>query len=325
MKLPRRKFLHLAAGAAALPTLSRIAGAQTYPTRLVRIVVGFSPGGPIDISARIIAQWLSERLGQQFIVDNRPGAGGTVGTETVVRATPDGYTLLMANGSDAVNATLFEKLNFVFIRDIAPVASVNRIPHVLEVYPSFSVQTVPALIAYAKANPGKVSFATPPIGTGPYMAAALFKMMAGVDMVIVPYRGAGPMITDVLGGHVPVAFDGMSSSIGHIKAGQLRALAVTTATRMETLPDVPTVGEFVPGYEEVSWCGIAAPNNTPAEIVDKLNTEINAGLADSRIKAQLADLGVVVLAGSPADFGRLIADETEKWAKVIRAANIKPE
>ncbi len=268
---------------------------------------------------------MSERLGQQFIVDNRPGGGGTLATESVVRATPDGYTLLMANGSDAVNATLFANLHYVFTRDIAPVASVNRIPHVLDVHPSFPARTVPDLIAYAKANPGKVSVATPPVGTGPYMAAALFKLMTGVNMVIVPYRGAGPMVTDVLGGQVPVAFDGMSSSIGHIKAGQLRALAVTTTTRLEALPDIPTVAEFVPGYEEVSWCGIAAPGHTPVEIVNKLNAEINAGLADPRIRAQLDELGVIVLAGSPADFGKLIADETEKWAKVIRAANIKPE
>jgi tripartite-type tricarboxylate transporter receptor subunit TctC len=325
MKLPRRRFLHLAAAAAALPAVTRIAGAQAYPARPVRLIVGFSPGGPVDIAARLIAQWLSERLGQQFIVDNRPGAGGTVATEAVVRAAPDGYTLLMANGSDAVNATLFDKLPYVFLRDMAAVAGVTRTPHVLEVHPSFSAQTVPALIAYAKANPGKVSVATPPVGTGPYMAAALLKLMAGVDIVTVTYRGAGPMVTDVLGGHVPVAFDGISSSLGHIKAGRLRALAVTTATRMEALPDIPAVAEFLPGYEEVSWTGIAAPINTPAEIVTKLNAEINAGLADPNIQARLADLGVVVLAGSPADFGKLITDETEKWAKVIRAANIKPE
>jgi tripartite-type tricarboxylate transporter receptor subunit TctC len=325
MKLARRRFLHLTAGAAAVPAVSRIAAAESYPSRPVRVAVGFPPGGPIDISARIIAQWLSERLGQQFIVDNRPGASGNIADEAVVRSPADGHTLLMANGADAVNASLFEKLNFVFVRDIAAVAGVNRIPHVLEVHPSFEAKTVADLIATAKASPGKITIATPGIGTGPYMGAELLKMMAGIDMVNVPYRGAGPMLVDVLGGQIKVAFDGMSSSIGHIKAGELRPLAVTTTTRLEALPDVPTVAEFVPGYEEVSWCGLTAPAAIPAEIVNKLNAEVNAGLADPGIKAKFAELGVIKLGGTPAEFGKLIAEETEKWAKVVKFAGIKPQ
>jgi tripartite-type tricarboxylate transporter receptor subunit TctC len=325
MKLPRRKFLHLAAGAAALPAISRIARAQSYPSRPVRIIVGFPPGGPIDISARIIGQWLSERLGQPFFVDNRPGAGSNIGTEAVVRAPADGHTLLLAAAANAVNATLFDKLNYDFIRDIAPVAIINRIPLVLEMHPSFPAKTLPELIAYAKANPGKVNVATPPIGTAPYMAAELFKMMGGVDIVHVPYRGSGPMLTDLIGGQVPVAFDGMSSSLEHIRVGKLRALAVATAARLEALPGIPTVGDFVPGYEASGWCGIVAPGNTPIDIIDKLHKEINAGLADPQIKARLADAGVAVLAGSSAEFGKLIADETEKWGKVVKFAGIKPE
>jgi len=325
MKLPRRHFLRLATGAAALPALSKIAAAETYPSRPVRVIVGFPPGGPIDISARIISQWLSERLGQQFIVDNRPGASGNIADEGVVRSPADGYTLLMANGADAVNASLFEKLNFVFVRDIAPVAGVNRIPHVLEVHPSFEAKTVADLIAYAKANPGKLNVATPGMGTGPYMGAELLKMTAGIDIVNVPYRGSGPMLIDVLGGQIKVAFDGMTSSIGHIKSGALRALAVTTATRLQALPDVPTVAEIVPGYEEVSWCGLTAPAATPAEIIAKLNAEVNAGLADPAIKARFAELGVILLSGSPAEFGKLIVSETDKWAKVVKFAGIKPQ
>jgi tripartite-type tricarboxylate transporter receptor subunit TctC len=325
LNLPRRRFLQLAAGAATLPAAPRIAMAQDYPVRPVRIVVGFPPGGPIDISARITAQWLSERLGQQFIVDNHPGAGGTLGAESVIRAAPDGYTLLMANGADAVNASLIEKLGYVFVRDAVAVASVNRIPHVVEINPAFPVQTVPALIAYAKANPGKVSVATPGVGTGPYMAAELLKMMAGIDMVNVPYRGAGPMLVDVLGGQVQVAFDGITSSISHIRSGELKALGVTSAKRLDALPDVPSVGEFVPGYEEVSWCGLVAPLNTPPAIVAQLNGAVNAGLADPKIKSRFADLGVVVLPGSPANFQKLIGEETEKWAKVIKFAGIKAQ
>jgi tripartite-type tricarboxylate transporter receptor subunit TctC len=323
MELPRRRFLHLAVGAAALPAVPRPARADSYPSRPVRIVLGFPPGGPIDISARIIAQWLSDRLGQQFIVDNRAGAGGTIGTESVIRSPPDGYTLLMANGGDAVNASLFEKLNFVFVRDVTPVASVNRIPHVLEVHPAFPVQTIPDLIAYAKANPGKLNIGTPGLGTGPYMATELFKMMTAVDIVNVPYRGTGPMIVDALGGQIQVAFDGISSSIGHIRSGQLRAVAVTTGSRIPALPDIPTIGEFVPDYQEVSFCGLCAPVNTPAEIVGKLNAEVNAALADPTTNARFTDLGVIPTGGSPAAFGELIVGETEKWARVIKFAGIK--
>jgi tripartite-type tricarboxylate transporter receptor subunit TctC len=323
MSLPRRRFLQLAAGATlAAP---RLAVADDYPSRPVRIVVGFPPGGPIDISARIIAQWLSERLAQSFIVDNHPGAGGTLGTESVLRAQPDGYTLLMANGADAVNATLVEKLNYVFVRDAIAVASVNRIPHVMEINPAFTLRTVPDVIAYAKANPGKLSVAAPGVGTGPYMAAELLKMSAGIDVVTVPYRGASPMLTDVLGGQMQVAFDGITSSIAHIRAGALKALGVTSAARLAALPDVPSIGEFVPGYEEVSWCGLVAPAATPIAIVERLNSAVNAGLADGKVKTRLVDLGVVVLSGSPAEFQKLIGEETEKWAKVIKFAGIKAQ
>jgi tripartite-type tricarboxylate transporter receptor subunit TctC len=325
MKLPRRKFLHLAAGAAALPAVSRVAWAQVYPSRPVRIIVGFPAGGQIDIIARLIGQWLSDRLGQQFFIDNRPGAASNIAAEAVVRAPADGHTLFLASGTNAVNATLFEKLNFDFIRDTAAIASINRIPIVLEVHPSFPAKTVPELIAYGKANPGKIDMATPTTGTAPYMAAELFKMMSGVDLVHVPYRGEGQMLTDLLGGQVQVAFGGISPSIEHIRAGKLRALAVATAARLEALPDIPAVGEFVPGYEASGWCGLVAPKNTPVAIIHKLNHEINAGLADPKIKARFGDLVVAVFPGSPVDFGQHFAAETEKWAKVIRAANIKPE
>ena len=325
MKFPRRNFLCLAAGGAALPALSRIARAQAYPSHPVRIVVGVPAGGPIDISARLIGQWLSERLGQQFIVDNRPGAGGNVGTETVARAPADGHTLLMAFASSAINATLFDKLNYDFIRDIAPVASINRIPLVLETNPSFPARTVAELIAYAKANPNKVNLAHPGNGTAPHVAGELFKMMAGLNIVVVPYRGSGPMLTDLLGGQVQVTFDGLSSSIEHIRSGKLRALAVATATRLEALPHIPTVADSLPGFEASGWCGIGAPRNTPTEIVEKLNKEINVGLADPKIQARLADLGTTPFIGSPGAFGRFIADETEKWAKVIKFAGIKSE
>ena len=277
-----------------------------------------------DIVARLIGQWLSERLGQPFIIENRPGAGSNIATEAVVRAPPDGYTLLLVGPPNAINATLYDKLNFNFIRDIAPVASIVRVPNVMVVNPSVPAKTVPEFIAYAKANPGKINMASAGIGSSAHVAGELFKMMTGVDMVHVPYRGAAPALTDLLGGQVQVCSPRMPASIEYIKAGKLRALAVTTATRSEALPDVPTVGEFVPGYEASSWYGVGAPKNTPAEIVDKLNKEINAALADPKIKARLADLGGTALAGSPADFGKLIADETEKWGKVIRAANIKP-
>jgi tripartite-type tricarboxylate transporter receptor subunit TctC len=325
MKLPRRNFLHLAACAAALPAVSRVARAQVYPSRPVRLVVGFPPGGPTDIAARPMGQWLSERLGQQFVIENRPGAGSNIGTEAVVRAPPDGYTLLLAYSSNAINATLYDRLNFNFIRDIAPVASISRETTVMVVNPSFPAKTVPEFVAYAKANSGKINFASGGNGTPPHVVGELFKMMAGVNLIHVPYRGGAPAVTDLLGGQVQVMFASPSISIEHVRAGKLRALAVTTATRSGALPDVPTVGDFLSGFEASVWLGIGAPKNTPAEIIDKLNKEINAGLAEPKIRARFADLGSTVLPGSPSDFGKLIADETEKWGKVIRAANIKAE
>jgi tripartite-type tricarboxylate transporter receptor subunit TctC len=325
MKLPRRQFLHLAMGAAALPAAPRFAWAQTYPSRPVHWIVGFAPGGGNDIVARLMGQWLSERLGQQFVIENRPGAGTNVATEAVVNASPDGYTLLLAGAPNAINATLYEKLNFNFIRDIAPVASISRDPNVMVVNPSFPAKTVPEFIGYAKANPGKINFASPGIGTGSHMSGELFKMMTGVNMVHVPYRGTAPVITDLLGGQVQVSFVSMPGSIGHIRAGKLRPLAVTSATRSTELPDIPTVAEFVPGYEASLFYGVGAPKNTPAEIIDKLNKEINAGLADPKMKARLVDLGGTVLTGSPADFAKLIVDETEKWGKVIKFAGIKAD
>jgi len=325
MKLPRRKFLHLAAGAVAVPAVSRIARAQAYPTRPVRLIAPFAPGGGSDMTARLIGQWLSERLGQQFVIDNRPGAASNIATEAVVRASADGYTLLIVGSWNTINATLYDKLSFNFIRDIAPVASVIRDPYVMVVNPSVPAKSVPEFIAYAKDNPRKLNMASPGTGTGPHIGGELFKMMAGVDMVHVPYRGGGPVVTDLLGGQVQVSFASMPSSIQYIRAGKLRALAVTTATRSEALPDVPTVGEFVPGYEASTWYGVGAPKATPAEIIDKLNKEINAGLADPNIKARIADVGGTVLALSPADFGKFIAEETEKWGKVIRALNIKAD
>jgi tripartite-type tricarboxylate transporter receptor subunit TctC len=325
MKLPRRNLLRLAAGAAALPAVSRIARAQAYPTRPVRIIVGAPPGGAFDILARLIGQWLSERFRQPFIVENRPGAGTNIGTEAVVKAAPDGYTLLFFDVSPAINTNLYDNLNFVFLRDIAPIASIVRSPLIMVVHPAIPAKTVPEFIAYAKANPGKINMASTGNGATPHVTGELFKMMAGVDMVHVPYRGAAPAITDLLSGQVQVLFISPLVSIEHIKTGRLRALAVTTATRSDALPDVPTMGEFVPGHEASIWFGVGAPKATPAEIVDKLNKEINAGLADPKIKARLADLGGTPLVGSPADFGKFIAEETEKWAKVIRAANIKAE
>ena len=325
MKLPRRRFLHLAAGAAALPAVSRVARAQAYPTRPVRWIVPAPPGGPLDLVTRLLGQWFSERLGQPFIIENRPGGGTNIGTETVARAPADGYTLLSVVTAAAINATLYDKLSFNFIRDIAPVASVIRVPLVMVVNPSLPARTVPEFIAYAKANPATINFASPGTGTAPHVGGELFKMMTGVNMLHVPYRGDAPAFTDLLGGQVQVYFPTTISSIEHIKTGRLRGLAVTTATRAEALPDLPTVGDFVPGYDASNWYGVGAPKNTPAEIVDKLNRGINAALADPQMKARLADLGGSVLPGSPADFGKLIADETEKWAKVIRAANIKAE
>jgi tripartite-type tricarboxylate transporter receptor subunit TctC len=326
MKLPhRRQFLHLAAGAAALPAVSRIALAQAYPTRPVRIVVGFAAGGPVDIIARLISQWLSGRLGQQFMVENRPGAGSNIGTEAVVRAPADGYTLLLITSTNAINTTLYAKLNFNFVRDIEPIASLLRTTHVMAVHPSVPAKTVPEFIDYAKANRGKINMASGGIGSAPHIYGELFKTMTGVDLVQVHYRGAGPALVDLLAGQVQVIFVNSAASIEYIRAGRLRALAVTTATRSEALPDVPTVSEFVPGYEASGWNGIGSPKSTPTEVIDKLNREINTALADAKIKAQLADLGSTVLAGSPADFGKLIADETEKWGNVIRTLNIKAD
>jgi len=325
MKLPRRKFLHLAAGAAALPAVSRVAWAQTYPTRPVRLIVPVAPAGASDITARLIGQWLSERLGQPFIIENRPGAGNSIGTEAVVRAPADGYTLLLVGGFNAVNATFYDKLNYNFIRDIAPVASIVRTPFVMVVNPSVPAKSVPEFIAYAKANPGRITFGSAGIGGSNHLAGELFKFMAGVNMVHVPYRGIAPALNDLLGGQVQVTFASMPSSIEYISAGRLRALAVTTVSRAEALQDIPTVGEFVPGYEASAWFGIGAPKATPAEIIEKLNKEVNAALADPRMKARIVDLGGDVLALSPADFGKLIADETEKWGKAIRALNIKAD
>jgi tripartite-type tricarboxylate transporter receptor subunit TctC len=326
MNLPRRLFLQLATGA-ALPILSRIARAQaSYPQRPVRLIVPFASGGASDILARLMGQWLTERLGQPFVVEMRPGAGGNVGTEAVVSAPADGYTLLMVNAApSAINATLYDKLSFNFLRDIAPVGGMVRTPLILQVTPSFPPRTVPELIAYAKANPGKVNMASAGNGTPPHVAGELFKMMTGLDIVHVPYRGGGPALVDLLGGQVQMFFGVLASSIEYIRAGKLRPLAVTTAMRAEALPDVPALGEFLPGYEASDWYGICAPKGTPAEIVGRLNTEINAGLADPKMKARLADLGAIMLAGSPAEFGKLIADETDKWGKVVRAAHMKPE
>jgi tripartite-type tricarboxylate transporter receptor subunit TctC len=325
MKLPRRIFLHLAAGAAVLPAVSSIATAQAYPTRPVRIIVGFPAGGGVDIIARLMGEWLSARLGQAFVIETRPGAATNIATEAVVRAPPDGYTLLLVNAANATNATLYEKLNFNFIRDIAPVAGITRVPLVMVANLSVPSRTVPEFIAYAKANPGKINLASGSIGGPSHVAGELFKMMTGTDMLLVPYRGMAPAVTDLLGGQVQVLFNSLPASIGYINADRLRALAVTTATRAELLPDIPTISEFFPGYEASQWYGLGVPKNTPAEIVDKLNKEVNAALADPKMKARLADLGGVALLGSPAEFGKLIAEETEKWAKVVKFAGIKAD
>jgi len=325
MKLPRRNFLQLAAGASALLSVSRIARAQSYPTRPVRIVVGFAPGGSADIVARLLGQWLSERLDQPFLIENRPGAASNMAAAAVAKAPPDGYTLFFASVANAINATLYEKHNFDFLADIAPVVGVLRNPYVMEVNPSLSAKTVPEFVAYARANLTQVNMASGGIGTGPHMAGELFNMMTGVKITHVTYRGTGPALADLLGGRLQVMFDNLTSSVEHIRAGRLRALAVTTTARSQALPDTPTVSEFLPGYEASSWVGICAPRRTPSEVIERLNKEINEGLASPTLKARLADLGGTLLGGSPARFGKLIADETEKWGKVTRAANIKAE
>jgi tripartite-type tricarboxylate transporter receptor subunit TctC len=319
MKLPhRRRFLHLAAGAATLPTFPRIAFAQTYPTRPVRIIVPFPAGGTADILARLTGQWLLERLGQQFIIENRPGAGANIGTEVAVRAPPDGYTLLILGPANAINATLYEKLNFNFIRDIAPVAGIVRTPLVMVVNPSFPTKTVPEFIAYAKANPGKINMASSGNGASPHVTGELFKMMTGINMLHVPYRGEAPALTDLIGGQVQVYFGLLPATIEYFKSGTLRPVAVTTTVRSELLPEVPTISEFVPGFEASYWAGVGAPRNTPVEIIQMLNQEINGGLADPKLRARFAELGGAMLSGSPADLGKLIADDTEKWAKAVK-------
>jgi len=325
MKVARRRFLHLAAGAAALSATSHIASAQIYPTRPVRLIVGYAPGGATDITARLMGQWLTVRLGQPFVVENRPGASGNIGTEAVVNAPPDGYTLLLVNAGNAINATFYEKLNFIFLRDITPIASVVRVPLVMQVNPSLPVNTVPDFIAYAKANPGKLNMASAGKGTPQHVAGDLFKMMAAIDMTHVPYRGSAPALTDLLGGQVQVAFDTTLASIEYIRTGKLRPLAVTTTTRLAALPDIPVIGDFLPGYEASGWYGVGVPKNTPTETVDKLNKEINAALDDPKIRARLADLGAVPMPMTSAEFGTFIANETEKWSKVVKFSGAKPD
>jgi len=325
MLLLRRQFLHIAAGAIALPAVARVSWAETYPSQPVRVIVGFAAGGPNDILARLVGQWLAKRLGQPFVIENRPGAGSNIATEAVVRASPDGYTLLLVGSPNAINATLYDRLNFDFIRDVAPVASFMRGALVLVLHPSVPARTLPEFIAYAKANPGKLSYGSGGVGGITHITAELFKMMAGVDMVHVPYRGVAPALTDLLGGRVQALFANPAQSIPYTGAGKLRALPITTASRLEALPDIPAVSEFVPGYEASSIFGFGAPKDTPAETIDKLNSEINAVLADPEIKARIAALDGTVLVGSPADFGKLIAEETEKWGRVIHAAKIKTE
>jgi tripartite-type tricarboxylate transporter receptor subunit TctC len=325
MKLPRRQLLHLAAGAAALPVVSRIARAQAYPTRPVRLIIGYPPGGASDITARLMGQWLSERLGQPFIIESRPGGGTNIATEAVVHAPPDGYTLLLVAPANAINATLYKKLNFNFIHDIAPVAGLIRFANVMQVNPSVPAKTVPEFIAYAKANPGKLNMASAGNGSTPHVSGELFKMMTGVNMVHVPYRGAALALTDLIGGQVQVMFENPLSSIEFIRTGKLRPLAVTTATRSEVLPDLPTVSDFVPGYEASGWFGVGVPKGTPDEIIDKLNKEINAILADPKAKARFANLGASLMPGSPADFGKFVADETDKWAKVVKFSGARPD
>jgi tripartite-type tricarboxylate transporter receptor subunit TctC len=323
MKLPRRTFLHLAAAAAALPVASGIVLAQTYPTRPVRLIVPFGPAGATDITARLMGQWLSERLGQQFVIENRSGAGGNVGTEAVVRAAPDGYTLGLFGTPSAINATLYDKLNFNFVRDIAPIAPIVRFPYIMVVNPSFPPKTLPEFIAYAKANPGKINMASPGIGSVPHVIGELFKVMTGINMVHVPYRSAAAVMADLLSGQVQLYFGTTASSLEYVRAGKLRALAVTIERRLDALPDIPAIAEFVPGYEASGWFGVGAPEATPVEIIDKLNKEINAGVADPKMKVQLTDLGGTALQGSPSDFGKLIVEETEKWGKVVKLSGAK--
>ncbi len=325
MTLPRRAFLHLAAGAAALPVVSRIARAQTYPSRPVRIIVGFAPAGAADIAGRLVAQWLSERMGQQFVVENRPGAGGNIATEAVVRSAPDGYTLLLVAPPNAINATLYTKLSFNFLRDIAPIASINREPSVVQVTPSLPVHSIPEFIAYAKANPGKISHASAGAGTAGHLAGEMFKMMTGIKMVHVPYRGGAPAVTDLIAGVVHVMFGNVLTSIGQVRAGKLRALAVTSAAPYDALPGIPTVNQFVPGYEATSVYGVGAPAGTPPEIIERLNKEINAGLADPKIKAKLADLGSSAFATSPAAYAKFIAGETERLGKVVKFSGARAD
>jgi len=323
MKLERRKLLKFAGVVVATPMISQIARAQAYPTRPVRFIHGYVPGGSADITARLIGQWLSDRLGQPFIVESRPGAGSNIGTEAVVRANPDGYTILLVAPANAINATLYERLPYNFIQDIAPVAGLIRFPNVMEVNPSVPATTVPEFIAYAKANPGRINMASSGNGSTIHMSGELFKMMTGITMVHVPYRGAAPALTDMIGGQVQVMFDNVPSSIEYVRTGKLRALAVTTARRSEVLPDIPTLGDFVPGYESSAWYGVGVPRNTARDIIDRLSREINAGLGDPKLKAQFADLGATVIPGSPDDFGKLIAEETEKWGKVVKFSGAK--
>jgi len=323
MKFPRRRFLRLAAGVAALPAFSHRAKAQAYPARPVRLVIGYTPGGSADLTARLIGQWLSERLGQSFVVENRPGGGTNIATEAVVRAPPDGYTLLLVAPANAINATLYDKLNFNFLRDVEPVAGLIRFPNVVVVNPAVPVKTIPELIAYAKANPGKLNMASSGNGSTIHMSGELFKMLTGIDMVHVPYRGGAPALTDLIAGQVHVMFDNIPTCAEHVKTGKLRGLAVTSTTRSEVLPDLPTVADFLPGYEASAWYGIAAPKNTPAEIIGKLNKDVNAALADPAVKSRFTELGAILLPGSPADFGKLMADETEKWGKVVKFSGAK--
>jgi tripartite-type tricarboxylate transporter receptor subunit TctC len=323
MKLSCRKFFQFAAAAFAVIPL--VAHAETYPARPARIIVGFPAGGPQDITARIIAQWLSERLGQQFLVESKPGAGGTIGAELVVNSPPDGYTLLLCGPPNTIGVSLYDKLKWNFVHDVAPVAAISRVPLVVDVNPGVPVKSVPELIAYAKANPGKINYASAGVGTPQHVSGELFKMMTGVVMQHVPYRGSAPALTDLLGGQVQLMIETTPASLEHIRQGRLRALAVTTLTRAEALPDLPTVDDFVPGYEAISWYGIIAPKNTPSDVVDRLNKEINTALADPKIKARLADLGGTMMPGSPAQFGKFIAEEAEKWGKVVRATNMKAD